>query len=147
MNLNPIESEMIKMCSHKKNYEHPVNSCSCDTNVPRIAGFVIPCLLILLKKQPSHGYELMEKLEKLSFLDAVPNPGVVYRHLRNLEEEGMVESKLEPGSGGPARKIYSLSPEGEDYLKSWVVNIRNRKSLLDKFLAACESLDHEPEGE
>lgn len=131
------------MCNHEKNCEQPVNRCGCNTNVPRIEGFIIPCLLLLLKKQPSHGYELMEKLENLPFLEAVPNPGVVYRHLRNLEEEGMVESKLEPGSGGPARKIYSLTPEGEGYLKGWAVNIRNRQSLLEEFLTAYESFNSE----
>ena len=70
----------------------------------------------------------------LSFLEAVPDPGVIYRHLRRLEEEGMVTSRLDPGSGGPARKVYSLTPEGESYLQAWAVQIRRRKQSLEGFL-------------
>jgi poly-beta-hydroxybutyrate-responsive repressor len=99
-----------------------------------IEGFLIPCLLLLLKQQPAHGYELAEKLGRLGFLEQIPDPGVVYRYLRRLEEEGMVVSRLEPGSGGPARKVYSLSPEGEDYLRAWANRIRRKKEVLEGFL-------------
>jgi poly-beta-hydroxybutyrate-responsive repressor len=115
------------------------NGCRCHHHGPRIEGFVVPCLLLLLKQGPSHGYEIMEKLGGLPFMDAAPDPGVVYRHLRRLEEEGKVESRLEPGSGGPARKVYSLTGEGENYLAMWAANIRRRKTALEKFLAAFEA--------
>ncbi|MGB9920591.1 MAG: PadR family transcriptional regulator [Moorellales bacterium] len=99
-----------------------------------IEGFLIPCLLLLLKQKPAHGYELAERLGRLAFVEQVPDPGVVYRHLRRLEEEGMVVSRLEPGSGGPARKVYSLAPDGEDYLKAWANRIRRNKQMLEGFL-------------
>ncbi|MBC7326312.1 MAG: helix-turn-helix transcriptional regulator, partial [Moorella sp. (in: Bacteria)] len=51
-----------------------------------------------------------------------------------LEEDGMVESRLDPGSGGPARKIYSLTPEGESYLQAWAARIRQRRDSLEGFL-------------
>lgn len=113
-------------------------NCGCHQLEPRIEGFIVPCLLFLLKQSPAHGYEIMEKLGTLPFVEAVPDPGVVYRHLRRMEEEGKVESRLEPGSGGPARKVYSLTPEGESYLGMWAVKIRGRKAALEKFLAALE---------
>ena len=119
------------------NCHHP-NQCDCQDHGPRIEGFVVPCLLLLLKEQPAHGYEIMEKLNNLPFLYAAPDPGVVYRHLRRLEEEEKVESRLEPGSGGPARKIYSMTADGEDYLDMWAIKIRRRKASLEKFLAAYE---------
>lgn len=105
---------------------------------PRIEGFWVPCLLLLLREKPAHGYELMEKLALLPFVDVLPDPGVVYRHLRRLEEEGMVAAQLEPGSGGPARKVYSLTPEGESFLSAWAVSIRRRKETLEGFLEAYD---------
>ncbi|MBC7346807.1 MAG: helix-turn-helix transcriptional regulator [Clostridia bacterium] len=108
--------------------------CGCRGHMPRLEGFLIPCLLLLLKEKPAHGYELVERLGNFSFLEQVPDPGVVYRHLRRLEEEGMVASRLEPGSGGPARKVYSLSPEGEDYLRAWAYRIHRQKGVLEGFL-------------
>lgn len=110
----------------------------CHDQGLKIEGFMVPCILFLLTKNPAHGYEIMDKLATLPFVDAIPDPSVVYRHLRNLEEEGKVKSQLEPGSGGPARKVYSLTPDGLDYLHMWALKIRRRKSALEKFLGAYD---------
>lgn len=127
------------MCGPANFFHGSPNHCGCHHHHPRIEGFVVPCLLLILKGQSIHGYELVEKLGTLSFLEAIPDPGVVYRHLRRLEEDGMVESRLEPGSGGPARKVYSLLPEGESFLRVWVASIRRKKASLEGFLAAFEN--------
>jgi DNA-binding PadR family transcriptional regulator len=98
-----------------------------------IRGYLIPCLLFLLKDSPSHGYQLIEKLETRAYLKEVPDPGVLYRHLRHLEQEGMVTSNLEPGDG-PARKVYTLTDAGSACLKRWTDNLRQLKTDLDRFL-------------
>ncbi|MDI9390362.1 MAG: PadR family transcriptional regulator, partial [Synergistota bacterium] len=69
---------------------------------------------------------------------AFPDPGVIYRYLRRLEDMGMLESRLEPGSGGPARRVYSITPEGEDYLKAWVASLREVRDALDSFIMTAE---------
>ena len=114
------------------------NLCDCENQGPKIEGFIVPCILFLLREEPSHGYEIMEKLSNLDFVDMTPDPSVVYRHLRVMEAEGKLSSQLEPGSGGPARKVYSLTSEGEDYLHMWAMKIRRRKAALDKFIIAYE---------
>ncbi len=117
---------------------HEPNQCDCDSQGLKIEGFIVPCTLLLLREQPSHGYEIMEKLGTLDFVDITPDPSVVYRHLRRMEAEGKVNSQLEPGSGGPARKVYSITSEGEEYLHMWAMKIRRRKDALDKFIIAYE---------
>ena len=118
------------MCDH--------NGSECHDRGLKIEGFIVPCILFLLRETAAHGYEIMERLGNLPFVEAVPDPSVVYRHLRNLEEDKKVTSKLEPGSGGPARKVYSLTPEGADYLQMWASKIRRRKASLEKFLEVYE---------
>ena len=113
-------------------------NCNCGSSSLKVEGFIVPCILFLLKEKPAHGYEIMEKLGSLAFLDSIPDPSVVYRHLRNLEEEGKVESELVPGIGGPARKVYSMTPDGEDYLKMWILKIKRRKTSLENFLKVYE---------
>ncbi len=113
-------------------------NCNCGGTSLKVEGFIVPCILFLLKEKPAHGYEIMEKLSSLAFLDSIPDPSVVYRHLRNLEEEGKVESELVPGSGGPARKVYSMTSGGEDYLRMWILKIRRRKGSLETFLKVFE---------
>ncbi|ABZ83725.1 transcriptional regulator, padr family, putative [Heliomicrobium modesticaldum Ice1] len=104
----------------------------------RSDSLVFPGVLLSLRQRPAHGYELMEKLEQMHFVSALPDPAVIYRYLRRLEEEGMVESRLEPGQGGPARKVYSLTAEGESYLQAWVIRIGKQKNDLEAFLQAAE---------
>ncbi|MDW7738846.1 MAG: helix-turn-helix transcriptional regulator [Bacillota bacterium] len=113
-------------------------NCHCEGSGLKVEGFIVPCILFLLKEKPAHGYEIMDKLGNLGFLDSLPDPSVVYRHLRNLEEEGKVKSELVPGSGGPARKVYSITPGGEDYLEMWILKIRRRKASLESFLKLYE---------
>lgn len=119
--------------------EERMIQCGCGRHGPRIEAFVVPCILMTLRKRPIHGYELMEELSGMPFLRPVPDPGVVYRHLRRLEDDGMVESSLQPGSGGPARKVYSLTPDGESYWQAWVSSLRGKKETLESFLVAAES--------
>ncbi len=114
------------------------NACDYHDSGLRIEGFIVPCILYLLKEKPTHGYEIMEKLATLDFLDMIPDPSVVYRHLRNLEDDGKVKYELVQGSGGPARKVYSVTPNGEEYLQMWILKIRRRKKMLEKFLNTYE---------
>lgn len=115
------------------------HACSChDAPDPRLEGSLAPCLLLLLKKEPAHGYELVERIKAVELLKAFPDPGVIYRYLRRLEDMGMLESRLEPGSGGPARRVYSITPEGEDYLKAWVASLREVRDALDSFIMTAE---------
>lgn len=93
-----------------------------------------PCLLLLLSERSSYGYELMERLGELGWETTSPDPGAVYRNLRRMEEEGLVESTWDTSGTGPARRLYRLNPEGEDLLSSWAVNIRQNVKLLERFL-------------
>jgi PadR family transcriptional regulator, regulatory protein PadR len=106
----------------------------CKEQSPAIRGFLIPCLLFLLKDKPSHGYQLIERLNASGYLKEVPDPGVVYRHLRRLEQENMVTSEFEPGEG-PARKVYTLTAEGEAHMKTWIAELKTMNEYLLHFLS------------
>jgi PadR family transcriptional regulator PadR len=120
---------------HKHQSFHPHDKhCCCKEHGPAIRGYLIPCLLLLLKDAPSHGYQLIELLEKRGYLREIPDPGVIYRHLRRLEQDGMVTSTFEPGDG-PARKVYTLAAEGRAALSEWVRNLVELKGVLEAFLS------------
>lgn len=110
----------------------------------RIRGFMQPWLLLLLLQKPSHGYELMERLSQG---EDTPNadPGLLYRTLRQLEEEGLVHSSWDTEGSGPARRLYKVTPEGVEYLHAWAVNICRTRERLDRFLAEYEAYFHSDE--
>ncbi|MBA3720194.1 MAG: helix-turn-helix transcriptional regulator [Nocardioidaceae bacterium] len=76
--------------------------------------YLRPCLLLLLAEGTSHGYELLDQISALG-LDRV-DPGGLYRCLRAMDEEGLVRSAWEPSTSGPARRIYELTDEGQEWL-------------------------------
>jgi len=94
---------------------------------------MIPCLLLQLQSGPAHGYHLMDVLEGRPYLPRLPDPGVIYRHLRRLEHEGLVTSGFEPGDG-PARRVYAITEAGRECLSDWVAGIRSLQSSLEEFL-------------
>ena len=73
-----------------------------DLGLPR--NFLRPCILLLLREEPAHGYDLLERLRPLGFTR--DDPGRLYRALRALEEEKLVRSAWEPSGTGPDRRIY-----------------------------------------
>jgi len=99
----------------------------------RVYGFVQPWLLLLLLQKPGYGYELMERLAQDEQIPCV-DPGLLYRTLRQLEEEGMVRSTWDTEGRGPARRLYEVTPEGVDYLHTWALKIRQVRQRLSRFL-------------
>ena len=115
----------------------PSEGCRCRGGLLR--GFIQPLILLQLAKQPAHGYELIEILGQPGDL-ASSDPGNLYRILRGLEEEGLVQSNWDTSGPGPARRVYEITKEGIEFLESWVVNLRETRRKLDDFLGDYE--DH-----
>ncbi len=105
----------------------------------RMAKFMEPCLLLLLRGQRSHGYELMEKLSDLGFEGTSSDMATLYRTLRQLEDDGMVLSEWEEGSQGPKKRVYELTEDGLILLENWASVIGQNRDRLTRFLKAYES--------
>lgn len=100
-------------------------------------NFLRPCLLLLLGERPSHGYDLLERLEELGFRQR--DPGLLYRSLRAMEQEGLVRSRWEASAIGPQRRTYELSEEGEDWLHAWAGSLRETRRSISHFLGRYEA--------
>ncbi len=110
----------------------------CQGGQPRrIRRFVEPALLLLLHCQPTHGYALVEGLNELGLEDYPADVSAIYRVLYDLEAKGMLVSKQETEqSGGPPRRVYSLTELGDAYLSAWVQDLQATDVILHRFLDA-----------
>ena len=100
----------------------------------KIESPLLPALLLLLEEQPSHGYELIERMK--SFGVAARDPSAIYRNLNQLEGWGLVSSSWDTTGPGPPRRVYSISEEGRGALHSWAEDIRQQKGHMERFLEA-----------
>ena len=94
-------------------------------------NFLIPIMLLHLRDWNSHGYELMQKITQSGF-DSV-DQGNLYRILRQLEKDAMVTSEWDTVSSGPAKRIYSITEAGEQYLETWANSLGHYQKMLNQF--------------
>ncbi|OQY18547.1 MAG: hypothetical protein B6I34_10585 [Anaerolineaceae bacterium 4572_32.1] len=111
----------------------------------RITRFVEPCLLLLLHRGRTHGYDLMEGLKEFSVHRTPVDSSVVYRTLREMEDAGLVLSDWETDAGGPPRRVYRVAAAGNGYLLRWVKDLRETHRVLHAFLDAYDKLELEAE--
>ncbi len=90
--------------------------------------------MLLLHCDEAHGYELLDGLKQFGFEQNPVDSSTVYRMLRGLEERGFVTSRWDTGGGGPARRLYLITEEGDRYLGWWVDDLRETDQVLHNFL-------------
>ncbi|MFZ5590474.1 MAG: PadR family transcriptional regulator [Bacillota bacterium] len=100
----------------------------------RIDKMLVPALLFFLAQKPSHGYELIQKINQAGFAEIEADPATIYRNLRRMEEDGLVVSQWDTEHTGPARRAYRLSPAGYQALDYCVQLITDKVTRMQAFL-------------
>lgn len=89
-------------------------------------------MLALLAKEPAHGYQLRARLrEALGPLGEAMNDGQVYVTLARLEKAGLIE--CERTAGQPDRKVYALTPRGQQRVADWLTDVSWPRPDLAEF--------------
>ena len=74
------------------------------------SNYLKACALLLISEQPAHGYELLARLSAVSPIGF--DLGALYRVLRAMEDDGLVDSSWEDSTLGPDRRVYRITPRG-----------------------------------
>jgi DNA-binding PadR family transcriptional regulator len=92
-------------------------------------------VLAMLAKEPSYGYELRGRLRSaLGPLGEALNDGQIYVTLTRLEKAGHVVSERASGSAErPDRKVYGLTPDGQQRVTEWLADVSWPKPDLAEF--------------
>jgi poly-beta-hydroxybutyrate-responsive repressor len=108
------------------------------TGLPK--NWLVPVVLLLLREWSRYGYDLMKALAAFGFI--MLNPGPLYRVLRQMEKEGLVQSTWDTTNQGPARRFYSITKAGEAYLDQWGSSLERYRTFTDRLLRLYM---HQPE--
>ena len=82
-----------------------------------LKGTLEGIVLAILLGRPAYGYEITAWLRDKGFSDIAE--GTVYALLIRVEQRGLVDVQKVPSAKGPPRKVYSLNPEGREYLEEF----------------------------
>jgi len=106
-----------------------------------------PVVLLSLARQGSaHGYQIAQEAERLAVTRAGLDGPAIYRTLRRLEANGRVTSTWETGGGGPARRVYELTPAGRQHLGEWVLLLEDVASSLQNLIRESRRVLGDKEG-
>lgn len=107
--------------------------------------FLQSCLLVLLHREPGYGYSLMDDLQEFGFQVDQMDISIIYRALRNLEADGLVSDNWDDNSLGPKRRVYTITPHGEEVLAEWIENLRQRRKEIEILEAAYDAVKSKSE--
>lgn len=100
-----------------------------------LSRFVEPVVLLMLsKKGRSYGYDLSGELQRYALTDAEIERAALYRVLRQLEMNGNVKSEWDVEKGGPARRVYELTPKGREHLDEWATVLGHVSHSMARFV-------------
>ena len=91
-------------------------------------GTLEGCILKIIDREPTYGYAIATTLRDSGFADLTE--GTLYPLLLRLERRA--------GSGGPSRKYYQLTPDGETYLQEFTAAWRAASAAVNHILQGEE---------
>ena len=80
-----------------------------------LKGVLEGCVLEIIDRGETYGYEITRRLNALGFADVVD--GTVYTILVRLEKNKLVNIEKKPSDMGPPRKFFTLNDAGRDELR------------------------------
>lgn len=82
-----------------------------------LKGVLEGCVLEIISRGETYGYEITRRLNALGFTDVVE--GTVYTILIRLEKNKLVEITKRPSDMGPPRKFFTLNDAGREELRKF----------------------------
>lgn len=99
-----------------------------------LKGVLEGCVLEIISRDETYGYEITRRLNALGFTDVVE--GTVYTILVRLEKNKLVDIEKKPSDMGPPRKFYKLNVSGREELnmfwKKWEFISSKMNELKEK---------------
>ncbi|WP_033404627.1 PadR family transcriptional regulator [Paenibacillus fonticola] len=82
-----------------------------------LKGVLEGCVLEIISRKETYGYEITRRLNALGFTDVVE--GTVYTILLRLEKNKLVHVAKKPSDKGPPRNFFTLNDAGREELRQF----------------------------
>lgn len=99
-------------------------------------------IMISLAERPGTGYELGRQFSTSLGHFWPASRQQIYRTLSRLHTAGMVTCEDVSQQGRPDKKVYTLSPAGEDALASWIAEPSEVPTLRDELGVKLRGAEH-----
>jgi DNA-binding PadR family transcriptional regulator len=79
-------------------------------------GFMSGLILMVLEKEPCHGYKILKEINNRTYGVWHPQSSNIYPLLDSISKKGLIEC-VEVEESGRNKKIYEITPKGSETLK------------------------------
>ncbi|MBV6684920.1 PadR family transcriptional regulator [Rossellomorea sp. RS05] len=98
-----------------------------------LKGVLEGCLLSIISKGETYGYEMIEKLAQHGF--TMVKEGSIYPLLLRMKKDGLVNTiQKEQPSGGPKRKYYRLTEAGQEELNQFKMRWNEMATSVNRLI-------------
>ncbi len=114
--------------------------CPCSGKAMRrnVAPWI---LLTVYKQEGAYGYEINKILQtRFQDLDFSLNIAGIYRHLKSMENRGILRTEWDTRDPGPARRRYYLTQDGRQCLAYWLQTLRLQAKWIGQFFQDARSV-------
>lgn len=101
-----------------------------ENNTQLLKGVLEFCVLKLIDRAPTYGYEIVMQLKQQGFTDL--SESTLYPLLLRLEQQGKVIVERKPSPKGPSRKYYQITGNGKEALLNFQQDWSQLCQLVDK---------------
>jgi len=102
-------------------------------------GYVSHLILLVLKKNPSHGYKIVQEIEKRTFGMWNPSTSTIYRVLESLENRSLIEV-LKEEEEGRQKRIYEITAKGEKTLEILIETYEKMQEAMKRMIFSSVKL-------
>lgn len=95
-------------------------------------GILEGCVLSIISKGETYGYEILTELEKYGFEEL--GEGTLYPILTRLDKNGYISCRRAKSPHGPVRKYYSATEEGKERLRLFIESYRKVTKCAENIL-------------
>lgn len=103
-----------------------------------LKGSTVTLILSILGRTPTHGYQLVKEMERLSKGVLTLKEGTLYPTLHAMERDGFIVADWSKGTGGRERKVYQITEEGRGELARRAQEWEEFRSAVDAVVQGGE---------
>jgi len=113
---------MTELSAHTKKFQKELNAGTSSLILLSVLG---------RSQAPMYGYQIARMLEESGPDIPMMKQGTLYPVLRSLEENGLLESTVEPSVSGPPRRYYRITEDGRAAKAEWLEIWKQTKKFVD----------------
>ncbi len=106
-----------------------------------VAASTKPIILALLYREESYGYQILQRIRRVTGGKLAWSSAMLYPFLHRLEKEGFIKSKWRISGTGRMRKYYSLTDRGRREFAAERERWLSVHDALQNLWAAAEAAD------